>query len=393
MLTAYRSILATPGAKLFSSTGLVARLPISMVTLGIVLLVESSTGSYALAGSISGVGLIANALASVFQGRYIDRLGQNRVLPALIVTFGVGLSLLVVSVQADWPLWTAYLCAVVTGLGLPSVGTCVRARWSHVLVEPREVQTAFALESVVDEAVFIIGPIVVTVLATSWDPVAGLAVAIVAGVSGTLALAAQRGTQPPPHPRATVREDLPRMPWRVVVTLGVVGLALGALFGSAEVTTVAFAEDRGVPAAAGFLLALWSLGSLLAGLATGAISWRRGPDFRLRVGTAAMACGMAPLALIGPIWVMGLALLLAGFAIAPTLIATMSLVEARVPTPRLTEGLAVVHTGLSAGIAPGATLSGLVVDHAGASPAYLVSAGAGLVAALAAQSLPRSARR
>ena len=50
--------------------------------------------------------------------------------------------------------------------------------------------------------------------------------------------------------------------------------------------------------------------------------------------------------------------------------------------------MAFVHTGLAAGLAPGAALSGVVVDAAGASPAYLVSAGAGVVAALAAQTLP-----
>ena len=71
------------------------------------------------------------------------------------------------------------------------------------------------------------------------------------------------------------------------------------------------------------------------------------------------------------------------------LIATLSLVEQRVPAARLTEGMAFIHTGLAAGIAPGAAISGLVVDAAGASPAYLVSVAAGLVAVLAAQTLPQ----
>ena len=48
-----------------------------------------------------------------------------------------------------------------------------------------------------------------------------------------------------------------------------------------------------------------------------------------------------------------------------------------------------MHTGIVAGVAPGATISGFVVDHAGASAAYLVSLSAGVVAALAAQSVPR----
>jgi MFS family permease len=389
MLTAYRRILAVPGAGLFSATGLVARLPISMQGLGIVLLVVDVTGSYGFAGAVAGATTIANAAATIFQGRYLDRLGQRRMLPALIITWGVALALLVTSAHDDWPHRATFAAAVVVGLVLPPVGTCVRARWSHVLDEPREVQTAYALESVVDESVFIAGPILVTFLATAWDPVAGLAAAVVAGVGGTLFLAAQRATEPPGHPRVEVVEDRPRLPFRIVIPLAVVSLALGSLFGSAEVTTVAFAQEHGAEGVTGLLLALWALGSLLAGLVTGAVHWSRGPAYRLKVGTVALALGMAPLGLVGPLWLMGAALFLAGFAIAPSLIATLSLVEQSVPAARLTEGMAFVHTGLAAGIAPGAALSGVVVDAAGASAAYLVPAAAGVVAALAAQTLPR----
>ena len=168
-----------------------------------------------------------------------------------------------------------------------------------------------------------------------------------------------------------------------------VALALGSLFGAAEVTTVAFAEEHGVPGMTGVLLAFWALGSLLAGVITGAIHWTRGPSARLKVGTAALAASMVPLGLIDAVWLMAAALFVAGFAIAPSLIATMSLVEQSVPSARLTEGMAFIHTGLAAGLAPGAALSGVVVDAAGSSPAYLVSAGAGVIAALAAQTLPR----
>ena len=73
MLTTYRRVLALPGALVFSMSGLVARLPISMVSLGIVLLVSTRTGSYALAGSVSASYLVANAVFAVFQARQVDR--------------------------------------------------------------------------------------------------------------------------------------------------------------------------------------------------------------------------------------------------------------------------------------------------------------------------------
>ncbi|NYD41604.1 MFS transporter [Nocardioides panaciterrulae] len=390
MLTSYSRVLSRPGTLRFSATGLVARLPISMVGLGIVLLVSARTGSYAVAGAVSAAYMVLNAGLAIVQGRLLDTLGQARVLAVAAAVFGLSLALLVWTLVAGWPILATYVCAGLAGGTLPQIGSAVRARWSHVLDDTRDVQTAFAIEAVVDEAVFMLGPVVVTVLAAAIDPVAGLAVAVLACVGGTLALCAQRGTEPPARgPRRSTGPRV-RMPWATVAPLAVVSAALGTLFGAAEVTTVAFASERGAPGWAGVLLALWALGSLLAGLLTGAITWRRGADLRVRWGAFAMFCAMVPLHFVGSVPVMGMVLLLDGFAIAPTLIATMSLIEAAVPAGRLNEGMAIVQTGLVAGVAPGAALAGVVVDAHGASAAYLVSAGAGLLAALAAQALPRA---
>lgn len=393
MFSSYGRILSQPGTLRFSMLGLVARLPISMVGLGIVLLVSAATGSYGVAGAVSAAYMFANAGFAILQGRLLDRLGQRRVLTASSLGFGVGTALLVISVQADWPIATSYVWAAIAGALLPQVGSCVRARWSFVLDRPADLQTAFAFEAVLDEAVFILGPIIVTVLATAWHPVAGIAVAVLACVAGTIAFTAQRSTEPPAHARTGTSGPRPPMPWRTVVPLAVVCAALGVLFGAAEVTTVAFADEQGHKALSGVLLALWALGSLTAGVISGAIHWRRGPDVRVRWGALAMACAMMPLYFVGSLPLMGLALFVAGFAIAPTMIAAMSLTEATVPSGRLTEGMAIMQTGLVAGVAPGATLSGLVVDHQGASAAYLVSVGAGLVAAVSAQLLPRAGSR
>lgn len=393
MLDSYRRILGRPGTALFSATGLVARLPMSMVGLGIVLLVEGRSGSYGVAGAVAASYMIANAILAILQGRLVDRFGQAKVLTGASVIFGVAMVLLMWSVEADWPIATAYAFAAMGGASLPQIGSCVRARWSYVLSAPAEVQTAYALEAVVDEVVFILGPILVTVLATSIDPVVGLVTAVVTGVGGSIAFAAQRATEPPAHRHDHSVGARPPMPWRTVIPLIVVFAGLGVLFGAAEVTTVAFADEQGNKGYAGPLLALWALGSLVAGVITGAVTWRTGPTGRVRWGALGMACAMAPLTFIGSVPLMGLMLLFGGLAIAPTLVASMSLTEQTVPPSRLTEGMAIMHTGLIAGVAPGATISGFVVDHAGASSAYLVSLSAGVVAALAAQALPRSRER
>jgi MFS family permease len=391
-LANYRQVLSTPGALLFSATGLVGRLPISMAGLGIVLLVQAGTGSYGVAGAVSATYLVANAACAILQGQYLDRWGQGRVLTVLAVAFGAGMALLAVAVQADWPQAVTYVAAALAGATLPNIGSCVRARWTHVLGGGPGLPTAFALEAVVDEMVYIVGPIVVAVLATLVDPVLGIAAAAAAGTLGSLAFAAQRRTEPPAHPHDHTQGVRPRLPWRTVLPVAVVCAALGVLFGAAEVTTVAFADEHGHKGYSGGLLALWALGSLLSGLITGAITWKRPTSFRVRVGAIGMACAMAPLALIGSIPLMGVFLFLGGFAIAPTMVATITLVQESVPPSRLNEGMAIVQTGIVAGVAPGAALSGVVVDARGASAAYLVSLAAGTLSALAAQALPREGR-
>ena len=389
MLTPYRRVLGEPGALAFSAAALVARMPISMTGLGIVLLVSAATGSYALAGAVSAAYLIASAALTVLQGRLLDQWGQARVLAAAAVVNTAALLLLVGAVQADWPLEVAFAAALLGGATMPAVGPAVRARWSHVLRRPADVQTAYALESVVDEVVFVVGPILVTVLATAWLPWSGLTVAAVIGLVGTLAYAGLRGTEPPARRHEAADGERPRMPWRAIIAISVVSLLLGTTLGSAEVITVAFTEEQGVKQWAGFLLALWAAGSLIAGVATGAVHWRRGPGFRLRVGTLGLAVAVAPLPWVGSVPLLAVVLFVGGFAVAPTLIATNSLIEQCVPASRLSEGMALVHTGIVAGVAPGATLAGLVIDSHGASTAYLIPVVAGLLGAITARWTPR----
>ncbi len=396
MFTRYRAVLARPGALRFSAGAMLARLPISIDTLGIVLLVTGLGRSYGLAGALTAAYTIANGLMAIPQGRLLDRLGQARVLPVVASVFGVAIVVLTVSLESGWPEAVAFAAAALAGAAYPPIGSCVRARWSYVLAgEATEIQTAYALESVIDEAIFIIGPTVATVLATTWRPWAGLGLAFVTGVGGSLWLASQGSTQPVPHPPGHETGDRPPMPWRWVVPLAVVCCALGSMFAAAEVATVAFSGEQDAKSWAGVLLALWALGSMLSGLVTGTRQWRRPAVFRVQVGSVVLALVMLPIVFVGSMVVMGTALFVAGLAIAPTLIASMAATEQMVPGPRLTEGIAIMHTGIAAGLAPGAALAGVVIDAHGANAAYLVAFAAGLIAAVAGLALgsPPAARQ
>jgi MFS family permease len=383
MLTTYRRVLTLPGALAFSMSGLVARLPISMVSLGIVLLVSTRTGSYTLAGAVSASYLIANAAFAILQARLVDRHGQSRVLPWTIGAFAVGLAAMMLAVEAGWPTPWPHLCAAVSGAALPQIGSCMRARWSHLIGDRRRLQTAFAFEAVVDETVFMVGPTLVTLLATAVHPLAGLGTAIVAGVAGTAVLLSQRRTEPPPVVFGSAHGH-GAMGWSVLAPLTACAFAMGTLFGGAEVATVAFSEELGAKAASGVLLAIWALGSLLSGLVTGAVSLKASNPARFRWGLLTLALLMTPLPFVQGFVLLGLFLFLAGFAISPTLIASVAWIEETVPAGRITEGITIVTTGLAAGVAPGAAVVGFVVDRHGASASYWVPAIAGLAGAAVA---------
>jgi MFS family permease len=394
MLESYRAVFAHRGAPAFSATGMLARLPISMMTLGIVLLVSSVTGSYTLAGQVSAAYVIGNALVAVPHGRLAHRFGQTVVLYVDAVLFALTTGLLVYAVTHDWSNPWPHVWAAASGATLPQVGSLVRARWAHLVRTEEERHTAFAVEAVGDEVVFVTGPALVTFLSTLYAPETGLIVALVVGTVGTLLLAAQRGTAPlvAPHDRTSTAVA---MPWARLLPIAVAAVALGALFGALEVGTVAAAEHGGHKAAAGVLLAAFSLGSMVAALVAGAIHWSVPDHRRFQVGIGILAAAMVVLPFLDRLVVLGALLFVIGLALAPSLIAVVSLLEASTPRPRLTEAMAVFQTGISAGIAPGAYFAGVVADHASGSASYwvcVVSGGLTLAAALLCREAPSSLR-
>jgi MFS family permease len=265
-------------------------------------------------------------------------------------------------------------------MSIPSIGGMVRARWSALLDDPGRMHTAFSLESVVDEVIFIVGPIVATLLATTVHPAAGLAAVLAVGPTGALALAAAHGTEPPAAPRSGADGDHPRLVSAGLLIVVGVFVALGALFGAVEVAVVAFTDAEGHPGAAGAVLALYAFASLAAGIVFGA-SRRAAPARQGFVG-GAIGIGVFAQAMphVGSIGALVAVVLLAGLSISPTLISGMALVREVAPPARLTEAFAWATTGLAVGLMIGSAAAGYLAEHAGASDAFWPAAAAALVA-------------
>ncbi len=385
MFRTYRDVLTVPGAVGFTSAGVLGRLPMSMMGIGIVLLVESATGSYATAGVVAGVFNLTQAFAAPLLARAVDRFGQSRVMLPAIGVHLAALALLLVTAEADAPRATVIGAAAVAGASMGSLGSLTRARWSFVLAgherEAALLHTAYSVESILDEVVYLTGPILVSVLATRLAPVYGLvAAALAVGVGGTVLLVQRRTEPPATGVRQPSGAGLLRAPGLIVLLLGM--LCAGGVFGSVEVLAVAFADEQHQLGSAGWVLACFAFGSLLAGLVYGAVQWTAGPGRRFLVAVLLLAVGVTPLLLVAGLPQLAVIIFVAGFTISPMIISGMGLVQELMAGSRLTEGLTLVGSAVGIGVSAGAAAAGAAVDAVGAESAFAVTVGAGACGAV-----------
>jgi predicted MFS family arabinose efflux permease len=378
MLSSYRRALALPGAWQFSATGFVARLPIAMVGLGIVLLISTRTGSYALAGVLSAAFQVSAAGGALLTSRWMDRLGQHRLLPALAIANAVMMVAFVATVESGLPFAAQFATAALAGATQPAIGSMVRTRWASAAPDTDRLRSAFALESIIDELIFTVGPLLTAVLAFQVALPAPLIVAAVIGVVGGLALSAQRATEPAPAGRPVREPSGRRQPGALgqpgLLLLVVAALGIGGVFGTYEVTVVAFAEQAGQSSASGIVLGLWALGSMLAGIVFGARQWGRPLAQQVVVLTGLLALALVPAPFVRSVPVLAATTFVAGAAVAPALIALFSLTERLVPARLLTEGLTWANSGLALGFSAGTTIAGAVIDAYGTTLAFALPA-------------------
>nr|WP_228454501.1 MFS transporter [Streptomyces alkaliphilus] len=385
-------MFAHPGTAAFCSAGVVARLPMGVFTVATVIMITAHHGSYALAGAVAACGLACSAVVAPLIARLVDRHGQARVaVPAVVVSALAHLTL-VLCLITDAPVWTLFV-AYAFSSGQPNVGGMVRARWALVLgpttVAGEARHRANALEQALDELCFMCGPVLAAVLCTTLFPEAGTLLGVVLMLTGTFALVAQRRTEPPAGGRPARGGGARRsslLP--ALAPLLATFLCTGAIFGSMEVVTIAFAEDLGRQAWAGAVLAAQAGGSALAGLAFGLLRPTGPAGRRFALCVAAMAVLMTLPAIAagaGSLLVLAPVLLVAGMATAPTMVSGMTLVQGATPGDRLNEGMTLAVTALLGGLALGAAGGGWMVERVGAEgTGYLVPAAAAVCAALVA---------
>jgi len=416
-LLPYAEIFRDRRARRFSAAAVIGRMPMAMLGLGTVLLISARTGHYGVAGSVAASGSLGAALCAPQLARRVDRLGQRRVLMPLCVVFALAVAGLVLAVQVGAPDWVLFLPGILAGASMPVLGPMVRARWSVLLAGSPRLHTAFSLESVGDELCYMVGPAVVTLLATQVHPAAGVTAAAALCLTGTLWFASQRDTEPAVRvkPRDSPGEarhsggtgaggnggrvppvqevrppGLAEPPGARRFSLAAPGLIvlapvyvfLGGMFVSVDLSTVAFATSFGHKPLAGVLLACWAFGSGVGGLWYGTRNWRSPTWRRFAITLALTVAGVWTFGTVPNLLTLALVQFLCGMAIAPTLIAGYSLMEEQAWPGRTTEAMTWLSTGIGLGVACGATAAGFILDAFGARWGYVFAASCGTASVL-----------
>jgi MFS family permease len=362
----YAAVLRVPHVAALIAATLLARFPIGINALAIVLYLRAERGSFAVAGAVAGALAAGSGIGAPIQGRLVDAFGQRRVLVPLGILHAGALGALVLGAEAGAPGAALFACGLLAGFAIPPTSSVLRSMWPMLLRDrPDLVQAAYALDSVLIELIFVLGPLVTALVATVLEPQAALAISATSVVVGTVAFTAlppSRAMRPDPHrPQAGILGALASPGVR---TLVLTSLPAGIGIGICEIALPAFGDAYGAAATAGILLALWSIGSAAGGLVYGALP-NRPPLNRVHlVVTALLPIGLLPLAAAPSVAVMALLVIPAGMFIAPLLATRNELVGWVAPKGARTEAYTWPVTAFVGGIAVGSAVAGVIVEAA-----------------------------
>jgi MFS family permease len=376
-------LLTGPDGRALLASSVVARLPLAMLSIAILVHVQRITGSFAIAGVACSAYAICGALASPMLGRLVDHHGQTTVLvagAAMTAATVIAMGLL----PADGPHALLVALAGAAGLATPPLAACVRTLLPTIVARPSELPALFALESTLLEVTFVAGPPLALGLGALWSTGAALVVSGLVMVSGTVAFAthrASRGWRPASAARS--RAGSLRAP--AIRVLVMVELGTGIVFGATEVGVTATATHTAGAVAAAPLLALWGVGSVIGGLIVTRWGARLRGALQLPLLLVALAIFHGALLVsTHSLTAMGMIIMAAGATIAPTGSVIYAMVDRFAPAGTQTEAFSWLFTAASTGTAVGAAAAGALTQSVGPGAAFTLAGLAGAVAAAVA---------
>ena len=360
---------------------IVARVPLAMLSIGVLVHALHLTGSFAAAGVVSGAYAGALGVGAPLLGRIVDRRGQTAVLLAAAGTCMAALGVLA-GLPRGAPIASILPLAVLAGLTTPPVGACLRGLVPQLLPDPAAARRVYALDATAVELTWISGPPLALGLAALWSTAIAIALSGLVQLAATAAFAAHPASRRwRPARVESVRRGALRAP--AMRTLVAVLAGFGILLGAVDVGVASAVTTLGHPNTLGVLVGLWGAGSLVGGALTIRLGGgARGPA-GLALVLAALAAGHLALALAtGSVLALACLLVVAGAAIAPTYASVHVMVERAAPAGAVTEAFSWLQTATAVGASAGGAVAGAVADHAGSWAVFVVAGGAGVAASL-----------
>ncbi|HEX8010795.1 MAG TPA: MFS transporter [Casimicrobiaceae bacterium] len=385
----YATFFRLPGVARLLAIALVTRMPVGMMSLSMLMHLRELSGSFAFAGAMVGTYLIAMAATAPIQGRLIDRYGPRGVLIATGIVHPAALGLLLFAPRLDLPLAAIAPITMLAGAFVTPISVLTRTLWRHRFEDPEQRRTAFAVDTVMIEINFTIGPALIGLALLVGTPADAFAITwLVAAASAPLFVLSGA----PRYWKRAADEDRhllgPLTERRLRVTYAT-SAALTFAFGMLEVGYPGFATRAGMPPFGGALLATCSIGSAIGGLAYGGLHFAAPLERQLPRLLLGFAVLLGAHALVSAPWLLTVLALGAGLMIAPSLTVLALLVTHHAPARYATEAFTWMSTCIVVGIGAGMAVGGQLIETIGPWAAFASGGAAGVVAACVASSLRR----
>ncbi|MFI6582872.1 MFS transporter [Embleya sp. NPDC050493] len=400
MIAPYRRLLTHPGVPRLIATDLCVKIGPPVLGVALLLVALEHLGSYTAAGLALTAHALALALCAPIGGRLADRFGARRVLVGYLAAHTGAYALLLAVLALDAPAPALIGAASLLGLTNPPAGPVIRDAWPR-LVPAASLPAAYALDSAVNELMFIVGPALVSALLPVMSARTVVLVAAVTVLSGVALLIlsspmplASATTERPADPgsrRARLIGPLVHRPTLVLLVLAAFA-TFG--FGCLRIATAADATAFGSGESAGLLMALLSAGTLAGALGYGA---RAGsPHGRLAL---VVLCLLDAAALFTGIFAPGLTVLAmtvtaSGLLSGPRDILVPILLAEQAPERYRTEVFAWLNTFTWAGYGLGTAVAGAATDpNDNGAAAFTIATAVALLSAVVAATLHHPASR
>jgi len=390
-LTPYRTLFADHELRRIILSSVLPRLPIGMNALGLTLLVQSQTQSFTRAGMVSAAYLCALAIQAPIIGRFVDNNGPKAVMMPLAILHAVALLLLVFAVTqvASLPLMLG--AAFLAGAVFPPVSMTIRAMYRKSDMPDAQKRSAFAVESVILECSFILGPLVVSLTMLAGSPAFAVLASAVMGVLGTWhfsrsgALTRWGVVERGEH---VVRHWLGPLKVPAVRRALLLSFFFAVGIGLNEIAIPAFANHSGFPARVGWFYAAMSIPSAIMGIAYGSRHFAWPLNRQIMAAGLWLAAGSTLMAISSQTWTFMLACAFTGLAFGPMITALSLQLGKLSPIEYSTEAFTWSMTLFMVGLGIGFWAGGGLIEQFGGATSLFACTGLMLVAAVCCLAVP-----